>query len=166
VPTLLWDKANAKPIESPNLTRLVTIHAALGDLENEGVENYLLSHLRKGSPYADVGYLIFLALHRMGRTIDALRAARSYLSGDKDYAYSSLLGALSALVSREHFAIDPALYPQILETLAGDTEHNFLLNEKINLARLEHLDSTLSSESTSQLLSVPTRRNPTEDSVK
>ena len=148
VPSLLWDKTNAKPIESPNLGRLVNIQAALGDPEKRELENYLLSHLRNGSPYADVGYFIFLALHRMGRTIDALRAARSFLSGDKNYAYSNLLGTLSALVSREHFAIDPALYPQILQTLAGDEEHNFRLNEKINLARLEHLNSTSRSEGT------------------
>ena len=149
-PTLLWDKAAAKPIESPNLTRLVKIHAASGDPEREELENYLVSHLRKGSPCADVGYLIFLALHRMGRTIDALRAARSYLSGDKDYAYSNLLGTLSALVSREHFAIDAALYPQILEALTGDTEPNFRLNEKINLARIQTLDSKFGVETTQQ----------------
>jgi hypothetical protein len=103
VPTLLWEKT--KPIESPNLARLLTIHSVLGEADQAGLESYLLSLLRKGSPYADVSYLIFLALHRMGRSIDALRAARLYLAGDRDYAYSNLLGTLSAIVSREHFLI-------------------------------------------------------------
>jgi hypothetical protein len=151
VPTLLWERerAKAKPIESPNLARLLTIHSALGEADRAGLESYLLSLLRKGSQYADVSYLIFLALHRMGRSIDALRTARLYLAGNRDYAYSNLLGTLSAIVSREHFLIGPDLYAQINEALAGDTEHNFRLNEKINLARLEKLDSKLSSDPTS-----------------
>ena len=56
----------------------------------------------------------------------------------------SLPGSLSALVSHEHFEIDPGLYPQTLEALAGDKEPNFRLMEKINLARLQHLDSEFS----------------------
>jgi hypothetical protein len=79
----------------------------------------------------------------MDRTIDALAAARAHLAGDKVYGYSNLLGTLSAIVSYEHFDIDPALYPRILQTLEGDTEHNFRLNDKINQARLQHLDLTL-----------------------
>ena len=62
---------------------------------------------------------------------------------DKVYGYSNLLGTLSAVVSHEHFEIDLGLYPRILEALAGDTEHNFRLTEKINLARLQHLDLEL-----------------------
>jgi hypothetical protein len=150
VPSLLWDRANAKPIESPNVSRLVSIHAALGNSDKGNLEGYLLSHLNKASPYADIGYFTFVVLYRVGRTIDALRAARSHLAGDKNYAYSNLLGTLSALVSREHFTIDPALYPQLLEALAGDAEPNFRLNEKINLARLQRLDSKLGGEITHQ----------------
>jgi hypothetical protein len=71
----------------------------------------------------------------MDRTIDALEAARTHLAGDKVYGYSNLLGTLSAIVSNEHFDIDPALYPRILKTLAGDAEHNFRLNEKMALSR-------------------------------
>lgn len=142
LPTLLWTKADAKPIESQNVTRLLKLHATLGDSKRD-VEQYLLSHLNKASPYAEIGYFNFLVLHRVGRTIDALRAARTHLSGDKVYGYSNLLGTLSAIVSREHFSIDPGLYPQILDALAGDPEHSFRLTEKINLARLQNLDVEL-----------------------
>lgn len=46
----------------------------------------------------------------------------------------------SAIVSHEHFDMDTGLLAQILEALAGDTEHNFRLTEKINLARLQQLN--------------------------
>lgn len=144
VPSLLWDRANAKPVESPNAARLIKLHGALDDAGKAEHERYLLSHLHKQSPYADVAYFIFLVLHRMDRTVDALRASRTRLAGDKVYGHSNLLGTLSALVSREHFDIDPRLYPRILDVLAGDVEHNFALTEKINLARLQHLDSKVS----------------------
>jgi hypothetical protein len=144
VPSLLWDKNQAKPVDSPNLTRLIKLWDALEEPDKVNLERYLTSHLHRTSRFADIAYLIFLALHRMGRTVEALRAARSHLEGDKVYGYSNLLGALAAVVSREHFAIDPALYPRIQKALEGDTEHNFGLTEKINLARLQHLDSQLS----------------------
>lgn len=147
VPSLLWERAQSKPIESPNATRLMKLWSGLNDTGRRDLEQYLLSHLHKRSPYADVAYFNFFVLHRMGRTVDALKASRAELAGDKVYGYSNLLGTLSALVSREHFDIDPALYPRILEALAGDTEHNFRLPEKINLARLQHLDSEASRES-------------------
>jgi len=140
VPSLLWDRAQVQPVESPNAALLLRLHAGLDDAGKRGLEGYLLSHLHRQSPYAIVGYFIFFTLHRAGRTVDALRAARARLAGDKVYAYSNVLGTLSALVSREHFAIDPALYPQILDALDGDTEHNFRLPEKINLARLQQFD--------------------------
>lgn len=140
VPLLLWEKLQAQPVDSPNATRLLRIHGGLDDAGKRDLERYLLSHLHRQSPYASVGYFIFLVLHRVGRTVDALQVARSRLAGDKVYGYSNLLGTLSALVSREHFAIEPVLYAQIVETLDGDTEYNFNLLEKINLARLQQLD--------------------------
>jgi hypothetical protein len=90
-----------------------------------------------------VSYFIFFALHRMGQTIAALQAARLHLAGDKVYGYSNLLGTLSAIISHEHFQIPRDLYAQISETLAGDSEHDFRLAEKINSARLQHLDAEL-----------------------
>ncbi len=140
VPQLLWGKDDGKNISSPNLERLLRIYEPLSDTDKENLKQYLLSQLRKESPFAEVAYFIFLALHRMGRTIDALKTARTFLSGDKVVGYSNLLGTLSAVISHEHFAIEPSLYPQILHTLEGDKEPDFRLREKINLAKLEHLD--------------------------
>jgi hypothetical protein len=142
IPQLLWDKAKAKPVESPNAMRLLRLHNGLDDSGKAGLEEYLLSHLHKKSPYADISYFIFFALHRMGRTVDALEAARAHLAGDKVYGYSNLLGMLSAIISHEHFYIDDHLLARILAVLAGNTEDDFGLAQKINLARILKTDQT------------------------
>jgi hypothetical protein len=146
VPSLLWNKEQGKPVGSPNITRIMELREGLDDASKDNLERYLLSHLHKGSPFADVAYFIFLALHRMGKTVEALQAARARLTGDKVFGYSNLLGTLSAVISHEHFQIDPSLFPRIQQALEGDTEHSFRLIEKINLARLEHLDSELTEQ--------------------
>lgn len=140
---LLRDKASSTPVDSENLGRLVKLRDGMEPYAKSTSEEYLLSHLNKDSPYADVAYFIFIALHRMGRTIDALMAARARLAGDKVWGYSNLLGTLSAVVSSEYFSIDPDLYPQIQRALEGDSEYDFGLAQKINLARLYYLDGQL-----------------------
>jgi hypothetical protein len=139
IPQLLWDQDKATIVSSPNLQRLIETHHQLPQEDRDNLESYLLSQLQKDSPFCEVSYFLFLALHRMGRTIDALLTARTFLRGDKIFAYSNLLAILSAVVSREHFDIDPELYPKILDALPND-EHDFKLREKINLAKLEYLD--------------------------
>jgi hypothetical protein len=143
VPEILLRNDQGKHITSPNLDRLLRTYEALTGPDKDNLNQYLLSHLRKDSSFADVAYFVFLALHRMGRTIDALRTARGFLAGDKVYGYSNLLGTLSAVVSHEHFAIEPSLFPQILDVLEGDQEPDFRLGEKINLAKLAFLDDSL-----------------------
>jgi hypothetical protein len=143
VPQLLWDKAKATPLASPNAVRLLALRDQLDGAERADLERYLLSHLDKHSPYADIAYFIFLVLHRVGRTVEALQVARARLNGDKHFGYSNLLATLSALISHEYFEIDSAIYAGISGALAGDNEYNFYLTEKINLARLQHLDSRM-----------------------
>ncbi len=140
IPELLWTREKATPLSSPNLARLLKLHTLLGTQDQDNLQHFLLSQLRKDSPYSEIGYFVFLALHRMGRTIDALRTARTFLAGDKNDGYSNLLATLSAIVSHEHFDIEPPLYQAIEEALAGDEEHDFGLRQKINRARLEYLD--------------------------
>lgn len=149
VPALLWSRDQSKTVASPNLDRLLRIHAPLSPEDRDNLECYLLSRLSKESQFVDISYFVFLALHRMGRTIDALKTARVHLAGDTVYAYSNLLGTFSALVSHEHFAIDQNLYPLILGALEGDPEHDFRLRQKINTARLEHLDRVAAARDSS-----------------
>jgi hypothetical protein len=139
IPQILWDRDGARPVSSPNLDRLIKTHEALSLQERANLESYLLSQLSKESPFVEVAYLVFLALHRVGRTIDALQTARTFLTGDKVHAYSNLLGILSAAISHEHFDIDPKLYQTILDALPN-SEYDFRLKEKINVAKLQYLD--------------------------
>jgi len=107
IPQLLWDQDKATIVSSPNLERIIKTHHQLSQKDRDNLEGYLLSQLQKNSPFCEVSYFLFLALHRVGRTIDALLMARTFLRGDKVSAYSNLLGILSAVVSHEHFSIDP-----------------------------------------------------------
>ena len=142
VPALLWDTEHRPPvIDSLNFARLMRLYAARSDDGKRELEDYILSHLDRRSTYAAVAYFIFLGLHRMGRTVDAVTAAQAQLAGDKVFGYSNLLGTLAAVVSREHADINPALYGPLTDLLADDPEHNFLLIEKMNLAHLQHMDA-------------------------
>jgi hypothetical protein len=79
VPELLWPKGKGTRISSQNLDRLTTVYAGLNRNGKKNLERYLLANLSKESPFADVGYFIFVALHRMGRSVDALKTARNHL---------------------------------------------------------------------------------------
>jgi hypothetical protein len=142
-PSLLCDEAEAQPVESPNLTRLLKLWDLLSAADKKNVQEYLLGYLRTGSPYAEIAYFLFVTLHRMNMTVEALSSARSHLAGDNVYGYSNVLATLAVLVSREHFSFNPDLYPRIQKVLEGDTEPDFKLREKINSARLQRLDDTL-----------------------
>jgi hypothetical protein len=138
VPELLWPKDNAQIITSDNLQRLLGISESLSQQSRPNFDFFLLSQLHIDSEFADVAYFVFLALHRLGRTVDALRTARTWLKGDKVFGYSNVLGVLSALLSHEYFRIDKQMYPIILGILEGDDEPAFRLPEKINLALLHN----------------------------
>ena len=157
VPSLLWEKGSAPAIDSLNLQRIVKLWNGLAGTERHELEEYLMSHLNRASRYAEVSYLSFVALHRMGRTADSLAAARVHLAGDRFFGYSNVLATLSALVSHEHFDIDPAMYPKLQKILDGDLEHDFGLADKINLARLRYVDAKLEDKA-----SLSAIRNTTE----
>lgn len=137
VPQLLWSKDKATIIASDNLQRLLDLRNSLGQDEQVNLETFLLSQLQQPSEFADVAYFTFLALHRAGRTVDALKTAQICLKGDKVFGYSNILGTLSALFSHEYFHISKELYPAFLAILDGDDEPAFQLREKINLASLQ-----------------------------
>ena len=150
IPKLLWATGKGTPVTSPNLERLLRVHSALNATDRDNLERYLLTQLCKESPFAEVAYFVFLALHRMGRTIDALTTARKFLSGDKVFAYSNLIGTFSAVISHEHYDTDPSLYPLVLDALTGDEEPDFKLREKVNCAQLEFLDRERASSTVEQ----------------
>jgi hypothetical protein len=90
---LLWPTGQGVHIDSENLRRLLMLREGLTKTEQENLESFLLAQLWKEGPHVSVAYLIFAALHRMNRTADAFRTARTFLSGDKAHGYSDVLVA-------------------------------------------------------------------------
>ena len=104
-----------------------------------------LSHLRRNSPYASIGYFVFLCLHRMGRTTDALIAARDNLRGEKVCGWSNVLGVFSGLISHEHGKVPVELLRQVLKDLPEEIG-DFRIKEKLKLALLMRLDGSRTAE--------------------
>lgn len=144
IPQLLFDKSDTGVIFSPNAAILLKLYSSLEEGTKTYFKSYLLTNLRKDSPFVSIAYFIFFVLYRIGETTMALTFARKALSGDTANGYSNLLGILSMIVSREYLHIDPKMYEGIKLALQGDTEYNFQLMEKINLALLKHLERDLS----------------------
>lgn len=141
---LLFEESNSDVIKSPNATLLIKLYSTL-DKEGKGAfVAYLIGNLRRQGNYTEIGYFIFFVLYRIGEIESALQAARRNLSGDTQHGYSNVLCALSMVVSREYLEIDTRTYETIKLILTGDTEHDFNLKEKINLALLKHLEAELS----------------------
>lgn len=143
IPKLLFDKSDSTVIFSPNATILLKLYSSLDAGGKNNFKNYLITNLRKDSAHVSIGYFIFFVLHRIGETIEALKFARQALSGDSVHGYSNVLGVLSMIVSREYLEIDQKTYENIKLVLSGDTESDFHLKEKINLALLKHIDKDL-----------------------
>jgi hypothetical protein len=140
IPNILWKEGDGTALASVNLDRLLKLRGSLSTEDGDNLERFMLAQLRKDSPYADVAYFVVLSLHRMNRLIDALTTAGLCLAGDKVYAYSNVIGMLSALISHEHSQIPVELYDRVLSSLAPGSEQEFRLGEKINLARVQRLD--------------------------
>lgn len=143
IPQLLFDKSDPTIISSPNATTLIRFYSSLDPDGKGNFRTYLLTHLRKDSPYASIGYLIFFVLYRIGETVDALKQARRGLSGDTVHGYSNVLGVFSMIISREYLETDSKTYEDINLVLQGDSEYKFWLEQKINLALLKHLERDL-----------------------
>lgn len=143
IPQLLFDKSDPTVISSPNATTLIKFYSSL-DLDGKSnFKTYLVTHLRKDSPYASIGYLIFFVLYRIGEPVDALKQARLGLLGDTVHGYSNVLGVFSIIISREYLEVDSKTYEDIKLVLQGDSEYKFWLEQKINLALLKHLERDL-----------------------
>jgi hypothetical protein len=144
IPVLLFPESARDAVASPNATLLLKLYSTLTDQERVNFRVFLNGTLHTGSEYASVAYFVFFVLYRIGYLTDALRMARNSLVGAGNYAYGNLLLALSMIVSREYLEISPGTYDEIRAILIGDREHNFQLMEKINGAKLKHLEASLS----------------------
>ncbi len=143
IPQLIFDESDAGVISSPNAILLLKLYSSLDNKNKKDFISYLTTNLQKDSPYVSVAYFVFFVLYRTGEVVNALRFAKGSLSGDSFHGYSNLLGILSMIVSREYLEIDPKTYEEMKLLLVDDTEYNFQLVEKINLALFKHLDRDL-----------------------
>lgn len=143
IPQLLFEQSDTNVISSPNAAILLKLYSSLDPDGKQNLKIYLLTHLRKDSSYAGVGYLIFFVLYRIGEVVEALKQARRALVGDLVHGYSNILGAFSMILSREYLEVDTKTYEEIKLVLQGDPEAKFWLEQKINLALLKHLERDL-----------------------
>jgi hypothetical protein len=143
IPSLLFDKSGDSIISSPNATLLLRLYSTLDPSDKENLKSFLITHLRRDSEYADIAYFIFFVFYRIGVLLDALKVTRKELVGDKKHGYSNLLGTLSMIISREYLQIDTKTYEAIELIRQGDTEYDFQLKERINLAKFKHLEIEL-----------------------
>ena len=143
IPQLLFDKSDPAVINSPNATTLIKFYSSLDPDRKSNFKTYLVTNLRKDSPYVSIGYLIFFVLYRIGETLYALKQARRGLLGDAVHGYSNVLGVFSMIISREYLEIDSKTYEDIKLVLQGNSEYKVWLEQKINLALLKHLERDL-----------------------
>lgn len=143
IPSILFDTSSKDVIESPNANILLKLFSTLGKKEKNVFKKFLISCLHKDSEYASIGYFIFFVLYRLGFGTDALATSRAALAGDDQHGYSNVLCTLSMIISREYMYISVKTYEDIESILQGDTEHDFRLREKVNLAKLKHIAEEL-----------------------
>ena len=143
IPQLLFDTSDPNVISSPNSNILLKLYSSLDGDGKRSFETYLIAHLRKDSPYAEVAYLNLFVLYKVGALLRALNAAMRTLPSDEKISYDNMLAMLSLVISREYLEIDPETYEKIKLMLQRTVGYDFWLEKKVNLALLKHLERDL-----------------------
>src|SRR3989344_7237804 len=143
IPQILNDVSTVDAIKSPNAELLIKLYAAADPNEKNIIKTYLLEQLRRNSEFFDVAYFVLFVLYKTGGAVNAIHTAKSNLKGDTENAYSNFLGMLSKIVYYEYAYIDSNTYQLIKTAMQGETEPDFGLKEKINLAELKLLEREL-----------------------
>jgi len=143
VPKIVNDQSNPNSIKSKNADTLFRLYTTLSPKDKKNMKEYLLENLSRSTEYYDVAYLIMFVLSRIGATVQALKIARANLKGDADHGFSNMLAMLSQIVSYEYASFDEDTYLQIESALRGESEHDFDLLDKVNIAKLKILEKQL-----------------------
>ncbi len=141
VPNLLVIPANLDAIQSPNATVLLKLYSSLKTGDKESFKSIFLSYLSKDLPYAQLAYLIFFVLHRVGETMKAVEYAKLNLKGN--LGFYNMLAILSQIVTYEHSYMGKDLL-QLIKNAMESEDETFQLFEKINSAEVELLKKELS----------------------
>lgn len=143
VPKLILDNPNLSNINSQNSDILFRLFSSLSIKDKETFFEILLSYISKDSDYFNVSYLIFFVLHRLGKTLEALKQAQANLKGDADFGYSNMLGIFSKIIQNEHRFIAEKVLEETKAIIQNESEPSFQLVEIINSAELAKLSISL-----------------------
>jgi len=143
VPRLVSDQSDPNSIKSKNADILLRLYTTLNPEDKKNMKEYLLKNLSRSSEYYDVAYLIIFVLSKIGATVLALKIARNNLKGDARHGFSNMLAMLSQIISYDYACFDEDTYIQIESAMQGESEHNFNLFEKVNIAKLKILERQL-----------------------
>jgi hypothetical protein len=134
----ILETAEHNVIMSDSLDTLLTIHARLETFdERERYTNALLSRLQEDRGYANVSYLIVMALWKVGLLGAALDAAMFGLPKDdqRSFGISNVLMLLNAMLRFQHFQFTDDELDTIERFIQSSGEHPFRIPQKIAAIR-------------------------------
>lgn len=128
---LLADTSVPNAVTSENVERLLKIHAMLDVAGQKKSCSVLMGQLTKPVSLAEVGYLSFVVLHRLSRTIEAIEAAKARNAivnapskrGRDWLTYYNIKLVLAALITREYGQFSGAFCEQIRDAVGFDKDH-------------------------------------------
>ncbi len=132
------ETADQNGIQSDSLDALMVLHARLTtDDERERYTNALLSRLQADRGYAQVAYMIVMALWKVGLLGEALDAAMFGLPEDdqRNFGMSNILMLLNAMLRFQHFQFTDEELDTIERFVQGGGEHPFRILQKIAAIR-------------------------------
>ena len=151
IPKIINTEIDTEAIKSPQAELLLKLYSTLNNKSKKIYLEYLLACLDKKSEFSDVAYLILYFLHRVGKTVDALKKSAEDLEGDGVHGFSNLIAMLAKIVYYEYLLIKKEDYRTIKDILLSSAEYNFGLTEKINLAEMKIIETELSEDGNQKL---------------
>lgn len=128
-------------IFSENAQALIKLFEKLKNKEDQEIFiKSLLDRLSREKEYALIGYLIFLALFRIGKLEMAFAVAKKKLYKDSGYGFSDALRLLDGLLRFEHGEFSNDLLEKIELFVDGLDEHVFRIPERLSAIRAYRLN--------------------------
>jgi hypothetical protein len=148
---LLAEQSTPNFVASPNAERLLKLHAMLDQADRKKFTDHLFFQMNVGLFTGEISYLSFLVLHRLGRTTDAIQAARNRHSivsrpgrGSRDFkTFFNVLAVLSGVVATEYGQLSGRWCEAVRAALGDNIGVNRVLRDRLNCVLLLHLDVEL-----------------------
>lgn len=127
-------------VASPNLDRLLKLHAMLNGGEQSQFAASLTAHIVIAP---SVAYLPFLTLHRLGRTVEAIGLCRPMVKHRPQTGWGNVLAALSAVVATEYGSCSVEWCEKVRAAIGPDMNSSPILAARLDAVLLQHLDAEL-----------------------